>query len=146
MNTLAPVFHINTLDRIFALYTFSRGSPEAVEMTLRYLQTNFILVQTQIQDSGLVEILSGIYPFLHSQSLVDIVQEIAKNRAGDNFHMTISRELIYAQNQLKSLGKIREQFLEWSGDEIPEPEPDAANSINSVGLLVLLIWIVTILV
>lgn len=118
-----------------------------MEVTLRYLHTNFILVKTQIQESGMIQIINEIHPFLQSQSLVDILQEISTNKMGEYLDNTITRELIDAEYELGRLNKIREQFLVWSGDEKPEPEPepDAGHSTKAANLLVLLIWIVVIL-
>lgn len=140
---------IHESDRIFLFYTLSRGSHEALEATLQYIQEHFVTLQGVMYEEGLIAIFTDIHFFLHTQAQIDIMKamsEMISNMSGKMrdilFFETAKGEYYLDRNNLQ------EQFMNWSGDVIPEvipevttPEPDAANSIEAISLIVMLLML-----
>lgn len=149
-STIGPDnYVISEQDRIYIFYTLSRGSHEALEGTLQYIQENFVMLQDVLLEEGLIAVFTDIHLFLHTQAQIDIMKAIfgmTSNMSGQMrdilFFETANGEYYLDRNNLQ------EQFFNWSGDVKPEvpkpepegPEPDAANSMKGISLIILLVF------
>lgn len=129
----------NKLDRTYLFYTLSKGSHEAADETLRYIQRNFETLQGLIFEEGLIEVFTNLSPFLQTQAQIDIMKamsEMISNMSG-KLRELIHSEMMKAQDRLITSIDVRNQFFDWSGDV--KPDPGLASSITSINLVLLVL-------